>query len=198
MLAAVGLISASAFVIGDVEATEVIVGNAESVLWGDQAVSIARTDTTGGVAGSFLTVRGFDGIVFKTFGDANFGTGDEQMRITPSGVVNLSIASGSSLIYGDNAVSVSRTNTSGDGAGPFLNLRGFSGIVFRIAGDANFGTGLDVLRIDNSGNVGIGTSTPLQKLDVNGSIRLTGSIVSPNAINIIPGSGQDVCIGVCP
>jgi len=38
-----------------------------------------------------------------------------------------------------------------------------------------------------NGNVGIGTS-PSEKLDVDGNIRLTGNIVSPN----------DICIGNCP
>jgi hypothetical protein len=38
-----------------------------------------------------------------------------------------------------------------------------------------------------SGNVGIGTPSPAEKLDVAGNIRLTGNIVSPN----------DICIGSC-
>jgi len=42
--------------------------------------------------------------------------------------------------------------------------------------------------IDNAGNVGIDDITPQEKLDVNGNIRLTGNIVSPN----------DICIGNCP
>jgi len=48
-------------------------------------------------------------------------------------------------------------------------------------------------RIDMSmqfatGNIGMGTTNPQEKLDVNGNIRLTGNIVSPN----------DICIGNCP
>jgi len=42
--------------------------------------------------------------------------------------------------------------------------------------------------VDSTGKVGIGTSTPAEKLDVIGNIRLTGNIVSPN----------DICIGTCP
>lgn len=54
-------------------------------------------------------------------------------------------------------------------------------IVDVIAGQERF-------RIGGQGNVGIGTPLPQQKLDVNGNIRLTGNIVSPN----------DICIGTCP
>lgn len=48
------------------------------------------------------------------------------------------------------------------------------------------GTTLTV--VDSTGRVGIGTTTPAEKLDVIGNIRLTGNIVSPN----------DICIGTCP
>lgn len=54
-------------------------------------------------------------------------------------------------------------------------------IVYRIAQ-------VDIMYLDDSGNVGFGTSTPSSKLDVAGDIRLTGNIVSPN----------DICIGNCP
>jgi len=39
----------------------------------------------------------------------------------------------------------------------------------------------------NDGNVGIGTNSPAEALDVVGNIRLTGNIVSPG----------DICIGLC-
>ena len=160
--------------------------NAKSVIWIDNAVSISRTNTSGDGPGSFLTLRGFDGIVFSTKGDGFFGTGVEGFRITPAG--DLTVVSGKSVKWVDNAVSLSRTNTSGDGSGSFLNLRGFNGIVMRTGGDGFFGTGNEAFRINPSGNVGIGVGNPIQKLDVNGNIRLTGNIVSPN----------DICIGNCP
>ncbi len=54
------------------------------------------------------------------------------------------------------------------------------------SGDSS-GAPTEAMRIDYTGNVGIGTSTPAEKLDVAGNIQLTGNIVSPN----------DICIGSC-
>jgi len=44
------------------------------------------------------------------------------------------------------------------------------------------------MSIVKGGNIGIATTNPQELLDVNGNIRLTGNIVSPN----------DICIGNCP
>ena len=49
-------------------------------------------------------------------------------------------------------------------------------------------SGTTILYLDDSGKVGIGTTIPTEKLDVNGNMRYTGNIVSPNQI----------CIGTCP
>ena len=53
-------------------------------------------------------------------------------------------------------------------------------------GDVN--AGLARLGIDSTGNIGIGTVNPDEKLHVIGNIKLTGDIVSDN----------DICIGTCP
>lgn len=60
------------------------------------------------------------------------------------------------------------------------------------------GARMDIVDITNSrvnisilssnGNVGIGTTTPAEALDINGNIRLNGNIVS----------NSDICIGTCP
>lgn len=42
--------------------------------------------------------------------------------------------------------------------------------------------------LSSNGNVGIGTTTPTEALDVNGNIKLNGNIVS----------NGDICIGACP
>jgi len=157
--------------------------NTKSLSWVDEGISITRANTSGDDVGAFLQLRGFEGIVFRTLGTGFFGTGDEALRITSTG--DLSMINGKSLKWIDNAVSFSRTNSDGDSIGNYLNLRGFEGIVLRTGGTGFFGTGDEQVRITSTG-MGIGT-TPIAPLDVNGDIRLTGNLISPN----------DICIGTC-
>lgn len=42
----------------------------------------------------------------------------------------------------------------------------------------------EALRIDTTGNVGIGISTPAEKLDLNGNIRVTGAILGQGGKSI--------------
>lgn len=170
--------------IGTTYAADVPVGNGESVIFDDHAISVARTNVDGDGPGNFLYLRGFDGIIMAAKGDATFGTGEEGLRIDSNG--NISMANAKSLSWEDQGISITRANSDGDDVGAFLQLRGFEGIVMRTGGDGFFGSGDERVRITSVG-LGIGTN-PTQALDVAGNIRLTGDIVSPN----------DICIGTCP
>jgi hypothetical protein len=176
----VGTANAVIFEPGD----SVNVPNGKSVFFGDHAISVSRTNSTGNGSGNYLFMRGFDGIVMASKGTGAFGTGQEGLRIDQNG--NIKMANAKSLSWVDQGISITRANSNGDGVGSFLQLRGFSGITFKTGGTGFFGTGNEEVRITSVG-MGIGTN-PIAPLDVNGNIRLTGNIVSPN----------DICIGTCP
>jgi hypothetical protein len=60
------------------------------------------------------------------------------------------------------------------GTGNYLNLGGYDGIAFT-TGNALIASQTERMRIDSSGNVGIGTSGPSEKLDVFGNVRIGGA-----------------------
>jgi len=61
--------------------------------------------------------------------------------------------------------------------GSRMNLHGYNGIRF-YASAAGIGSQTERMRIENNGNVGIGTTNPQGKLDVDGDLRITRNIVS--------------------
>jgi len=123
--------------------------------------------------------------------------GAERMRIDSSGKVGIGTASPASKIHlsgGAENVLIQTTNSTGDA---FFGIRNGSygllgtgdayiytndGDVALIADGASdvikfaAGGNSERMRIDSSGNVGIGTSSPTQKLDVRGSVYVGTSI----------------------
>lgn len=66
-----------------------------------------------------------------------------------------------------------------------MNLDGSRLDFLNVAADPDT---FDIVIETNTGNVGIGTTTPTERLDVNGDLRVRGNIVSTS----------DICIGNCP
>ena len=69
----------------------------------------------------------------------------------PIFTTDVEIPSGNSFKLGDFAISMARTDPTGAAPGNDLNLRGFNGISMRTGGDANFGTGTEIMRVGPGG-----------------------------------------------
>jgi hypothetical protein len=142
-----------------------------SIFLDDHAIGISRTNVNGNGAGNFMTLRGYDGIIFSSAGSGAYGTGSEGMRLDSNG--NIRMGNAKQIIWEDSGISITRADSTGTTVGTFLQLRGFDGIVFRTGGTGSFGTGNEAMRINAAGN-----------------LVMTGDIV---------GSGTgDLCFGSCP
>jgi hypothetical protein len=119
------------------------------------------------------------------FNIANSGAATFSSSVTTGGqiLVNTGTVNQNTKIFGDK-VSMSRTSDGAEvvyfskntdlGATATANIHGYDGIQFRTQGAESV-----KLTITETGNVGIGTTTPSAPLDVNGSIySRTGSILS--------------------
>jgi hypothetical protein len=123
-------------------------------------------------------------IVFSTTADGS-STTTERMRINSSGNVGIGTNSPLQKLSVQNAgfVAIALNNTA---SGSWKSELGFyngasqkwaMGIDILSSGNNNFywydnAAGQERMRIDSSGNVGIGNSSPAQKLDVNGNIKV--------------------------
>jgi trimeric autotransporter adhesin len=80
-------------------------------------------------------------------------------------------------------------STSSSASLPSFGVSSGNGIYLAGANIIGFSTNsTERVRIDASGNVGIGTSSPSQKLHIDGSVRITGAIYDSN--NVAGTSGQ--------
>ena len=117
----------------------------------------------------------FGGLAFKT--NSN-GTTAERMRIDSSGNVGIGTSPATILhVQGaDPNITIQDTNDTGDAYIRFKNNSGTQRSFIQTAMTSNvmlFGTGTtEAMRIPSGGNVGIGTSSPNEKLSVSGNIEL--------------------------
>jgi hypothetical protein len=114
-----------------------------------------------------------------------FANGAERMRITSSGNVGIGTSSPTSKLTVDGSnVTVSAgygIAFAGDQDRIMTPEDNVSGALIRWGGTGicRFSAGAtERMRIDSGGNVGIGTSSPSEKLDISGSVKSSGSFYS--------------------
>jgi len=142
---------------------------------------------TGDAASNDLTYRTYANHIWKTTTGASSTTdGTERMRIDSSGNVGIGTTSPSSydsnadnlVIGGESAVGLTLASSATTGRGSIYFADGTSGDQ-KYRGTVNYFHNGDYLtittaatermRIDSSGNVGIGTSSPAAKLEIGGA-----------------------------
>jgi len=155
------------------------------------AVRVINTDTSSASSASYLTTQGGVNANFsaKQNAQAEIGTSSahpliiksndvERMRVTSGGDVGVGVVSplGKMHIAGATASDIVRITQSG------------AGVPLRVEDET---TDTTPFIIDTAGNVGIGTPTPVVKLDVIGAITSTGLITgnSITSTGLITGFG---------
>ena len=137
----------------------------------DDAVTSAKLDTNIAVDGN-LTVDTNTLYVDSTNNRVGIGTS------SPSNKLKIYDSTATSTTFKANTLL--NVSSNGSGADATINLTdgvANNAVISQLSGQLLFGTGAGAperMRIDSSGNVGIGTTGPGEKLDVQGNIRLTG------------------------
>ncbi len=145
---------------------------------------------TGSSDGNDLTYRAYQNHIFKnTTGASSSTDGTERMRITSSGSVGIGTSSPSDKLHVEGDI---RVNNAIESAGN-LNLEAENGSMRFQTGS---GSPTERMRIDSSGNVGIGNTNPTIKLDVQDTSGVIGRIQSTSGdaqLNIaVPNANEGI------
>jgi hypothetical protein len=131
-----------------------------------------------------------------------FGTnGQERVRIDSSGNFGIGTNIPQTLLHVEKTTEGEIARFRAADAGRYLKISsfdsGFNGSGFDFdatssAGEISFSTsGNEKVRIDNAGNLGIGTNAPTAKLDVRGTVNVTGVSTFTSAVDINAGLDVD-------
>lgn len=126
-------------------------------------------------------------------GSVNGSTQNMALRWTNDGKIGIGTASPTEKLDIVGNAKVSGTVTAASlSSGGSVSANGSSGFVFNTVGDTDGGlfspadgvvtlktNGNERLRVDSNGNLAIGMTTAVHKLDVNGSIRASGGVAAP-------------------
>lgn len=151
------------------------------------------TGTWGSGGGlGFWTQNGTSLYPSSTTWNVGIGTTTPRAQIDATAGLYLSLDSGILLKndmgnFGRVGANIELFGANGtDGAGGSQSQRIFidanNGIFFRT--DSTPGPQVDLMTINSTGNVGIGTQTPFAKLDVNGQIRVGNAVISSGTVNV--------------
>ena len=119
-------------------------------------------------------------VVYDTGTDVGIGTASPSQKLDVSGNLQVTGASAKVIVYNDQTIA--SINTAGS-AYTNMQLDGLN-LLFRTGS----GSASERMRIDASGNVGIGTSSPLANLHVVGAAAST-SVSSPTGTQILSHAG---------
>jgi hypothetical protein len=176
----------------------------------DTAIEISQGVTSGYVSGIViggrsatnatvsdaiaLYTRSLERMRIDSSGNVGIGTSSSGAKLEVSGDIRTSIGSGGTLsLFETTTPRANHLVLGSDGSGSYINATyatGGSGIM-RFQTESS-----ERMRIDSSGNVGIGTTSPTQKLDIVGiATKLSPSDQTANVYSFFVNNGGTTYIG---